>query len=104
MRTQITFLDCPAYMDAHGNARCGLPAAVTCRYIMNSTDGPIESAMIRCPSGHFFNGPIESLTYEKPAYAKDRELRIGAPPRDALASTPCSRKYSNRGARPLACT
>jgi hypothetical protein len=29
---------------------------------MRSTDGPLDSAMIRCPGGHWFNGPIESLT------------------------------------------
>jgi hypothetical protein len=98
MKTQITFLDCPAFMDTNGNVRCGLPAAVTCRYIMNSTDGPLESAVIRCPSGHFFNGPIESLAYEKRAYTKDREIRIGTPPLGALASTPYRRKHSNTGA------
>jgi hypothetical protein len=26
---------------------------------MRSTDGPLEAAMIRCPSGHWFNGPNE---------------------------------------------
>ncbi|HEY4461981.1 MAG TPA: hypothetical protein VGN41_04870 [Streptosporangiaceae bacterium] len=26
-----------------------------------STDGPVENAMIRCPAGHWFNGPIEFL-------------------------------------------
>jgi hypothetical protein len=56
------FLDCPAYLDPGGTARCGLPAEVRCRFTMHSTDGPIESAMIRCPAGHWFNGPIESLT------------------------------------------
>jgi hypothetical protein len=29
---------------------------------MKSTDGPLESAKIRCPRGHFFNGPVEALT------------------------------------------
>jgi hypothetical protein len=76
MSTQITFLDCPAYIDTHGKVRCGLPAAVTCRYIMNSTDGPLESAMIRCPGGHFFNGSIESLAYEKRVRTKDKEIRL----------------------------
>jgi hypothetical protein len=32
---------------------------------MRSTDGPIESAMIRCPAGHHFNGAIESLTWDR---------------------------------------
>jgi hypothetical protein len=29
---------------------------------MSSTGGPLECAMISCPAGHWFNGPIESLT------------------------------------------
>lgn len=58
-------LDCPAYMDRNGDERCGLPAAVEYRYTMESTDGPLESAKIRCPSGHSFNGPIESLIWDK---------------------------------------
>jgi hypothetical protein len=59
------FLDCPAYLDPDGAARCGLPAEVRCRFIMHSTDGPLESAMIRCPAGHWFNGAIASLTCER---------------------------------------
>lgn len=60
----MTFLDCPAYLDEEGAARCGLPAEVRCRFIMRSTGGPLESAMICCPVGHSFNGPIESLTWQ----------------------------------------
>ncbi len=59
------FLDCPAYLDADGSARCGLPAAVQYRYTMTSTDGPLESAKIRCPRGHAFNGPVEALVWQK---------------------------------------
>jgi hypothetical protein len=41
---------------------------------MRSTDGPMESARIRCPRGHWFNGPIESLTFgERPDAAAERE-------------------------------
>jgi len=61
------FLDCPEYMDRHGAARCGLPAAVEGRYTMQSTDGLLESVRIRCPRGHYFNGPLESLTWDKAA-------------------------------------
>jgi hypothetical protein len=67
MGGDVTFLDCPAYLDAAGRVRCRLPAYVECRYVMNSTDGPLESAMIRCPAGHFFSGPVEFLTFDKPA-------------------------------------
>ena len=58
----MMFLDCPACLDQDGTVRCGLPAAVRCRFTMHSTDGPLDSAMIRCPAGHSFTGPIECLT------------------------------------------
>jgi len=48
----MMFLDCPAYLDQDGAARCGLPAEVSCRFTMRSTEGPMESAIIRCPACH----------------------------------------------------
>ena len=68
----MMFLDCPAYLDQDGTRRCGLPAEVTWRSTMRSTDGPLEAAMIRCPAGHWFNGPIESLTCETRRKHDDR--------------------------------
>ena len=65
MNNCATFVDCPAYMDEHGAVRCGLPAEIQCRYTMTSTDGLLESAKIQCPRGHWFNGPIEFLTWKK---------------------------------------
>jgi len=62
MDRRLIFLDCPAYLGRDGAQRCGLPAEVRCRFIMESTDGPLDSAMIRCPAGHWFTGAIESLT------------------------------------------
>ena len=61
MEADVMFLDCPAYLDRQGAVRCGLPAEVENRYTVRSSDGPMESAKIRCPRGHWFNGPIESL-------------------------------------------
>ena len=58
----MMFLDCPAYLDEDGAERCGLPAEVCDRFAVRSTGGPIENVRIRCPSGHWFNGPIEFLT------------------------------------------
>lgn len=58
------FLNCPAYMDNDGVTRCGLPAEVEYRYTLDSTDCPLEGAKIRCPAGHWFNGPIASLSME----------------------------------------
>lgn len=63
----MMFLDCLAYLDEKGALRCGLPAEVRCRFTMRSTDGFLESVMIRCPSGHWFNGPIEFLAPERRA-------------------------------------
>jgi hypothetical protein len=64
MEATMMFLDCPAYLDQEGAVRCGLPAEVRYRFTMRSTDGHLESAMIRCPAGHYFSGPIESLTWD----------------------------------------
>ena len=64
MNADAVFLDCPAYIDKSGRVRCALPAEVEYAYTMTSTDGPLESAKIRCPRGHFFNGPVESLRLE----------------------------------------
>jgi hypothetical protein len=60
----MMFLNCPAYLDQDRAVRCGLPAEVRCRFTMRSTGGPLESAMIRCPAGHCFSGPIEFLTWD----------------------------------------
>jgi hypothetical protein len=58
----MMFLDCPACLDQEGAARCGLPAEVRCQFTMRSTDGPLDSIMIRCPAGHHFTGPVVFLT------------------------------------------
>lgn len=89
----LVFLDCPAYLDAHGARRCGLPAEVQDRYTVTSTDGPLESVRIRCPRGHWFNGPAESMILDKPAMAgrpdgPDRPRRFPASPGRAAGSGP----------------
>jgi hypothetical protein len=63
MATEAMFMDCPEYMNQQGTVRCGLPAEVEGRYIMRSTEGPLLSAKIRCPRGHWFNGPVDSLLW-----------------------------------------
>lgn len=62
MQTDVIFLDCPAYMDKHGGTRCGLPAEVENRYTLHSSSGMLEAVRIRCPRGHWFNGPVEFVT------------------------------------------
>lgn len=68
MESDLMFIDCPAYLnraDPNGGlARCGLPAEVEDLYRLQSTDGPLDSARIRCPLGHWFNGPLESLVID----------------------------------------
>ena len=77
------FMDCPAYLDRHGALRCGLPAEVEYRYAVGSSDGPLESAKIRCPRGHWFNGPIESLTCPSAGAPGESVRRVEATPRPA---------------------
>ena len=84
----MMFLNCPAYLDHEGAVRCGLPAEVRCRFTMHSTDGPVESAMIRCPAGHCFSGAIESLTWD----GKDKH-----DPGTAAAASPAGRDSLQRG-------
>jgi hypothetical protein len=62
MDGQAMLVDCPAFLGRDGAVRCGLPAEVEARYTIRSTDGPLESARIRCPRGHWFNGPMEALS------------------------------------------
>lgn len=60
----MMFLDRPAYLDRDGAVRCGLPAVIRCRFTMHSTGGAPRKRMIRCPAGHHFSGPVESLTWD----------------------------------------
>ena len=79
------FLECPAYMDNHGESRCGLPAEIEHRYSVSSTDGVLESAKIRCPRGHWFNGPLDSLTWGK---SRDGALTGAGTIRASLSELP----------------
>jgi hypothetical protein len=96
MESQAMFLNCPAYLGNAAAARCGLPAEVEVRYIGRSTDGPLESAKIRCPLGHWFNGPIEYLTVPQPLAA----AAVSASP---LPSRPFESADLERAAAGLAC-
>jgi hypothetical protein len=75
MSTCLMFMDCPAYLNARARVRCGLPAEVLYRYAVTSTDGPLECARIRCPNGHWFNGPVESLCWPAEPKASLRSAR-----------------------------
>ena len=69
MDARMAFLDCPAFLDQKGAARCGLPAVVEDRYTLGSTDGPVTCVRIHCPEGHWFSGPVEALTMDTGAGA-----------------------------------
>jgi hypothetical protein len=74
----MMFLNCPAYLDQAGAVRCGLPAEARRRFTMRSTEGPIECVMIRCPAGHWFNGAIESLTWDSTDHHDPGAAGLGA--------------------------
>jgi hypothetical protein len=75
----MEFLACPAYLNDDGSVRCGLPAEVTCRFTMRSSDGPLESVMIQCPARHHFNAPVEFLTFEDGScYGSSRPTRANS--------------------------
>ena len=40
---------------------CRSEAYVIRRYVLDSTDGPIEHALVACAAGHYWNGPITLL-------------------------------------------
>ena len=57
---QITGLDlvgCPA---------CAAPAEVVDRYVLESTDGPIEHATVTCAARHRFTVLVERLATPRP--------------------------------------
>lgn len=93
----MIFLDCPAYLDDNGAARCGLPAEVTARSTMHSTDGPLESAMIRCPVGHWFNAPIEFLAIDEQT---EHPAAADRPAHDVTAQPARRPKRRPRSSRP----
>ena len=98
MEIPTMFLDCPAYLDEQGIVRCGLPAEVKRRFIMRSTDGPLESAMISCAAGHFFNAPIEHLSLEKHPDTVRSPSALFGPPR-CVPSLPLCRAADRARAR-----
>jgi hypothetical protein len=81
----MEFLACPAYLNNDGTVRCGLPAEVTCRFTMRSSDGPLESVMMQCPARHHFNAPVEFLTFEDDSSPSRTGMSAGPAPETAAA-------------------
>jgi hypothetical protein len=40
---------------------CGLPAEITDRFSLSSTDGPVEHVSLACVDGHYFRVPADGL-------------------------------------------
>jgi hypothetical protein len=43
---------------------CGLPAEITDRFSLSSTDGPVEHVALACVDGHQFRMPADGLSPE----------------------------------------
>jgi hypothetical protein len=72
---------------------CLAPAEVADRFVLASTDGPVEHAVTWCLEGHGFTPPAES-----PATPRDQRLRRGRPPtgwRPGVAQAPVATSQMN---------
>jgi hypothetical protein len=47
-------------MDFTSCPECGAPAAVTDRFVLESTDGPVEHERVHCTGGHWFLLSLET--------------------------------------------
>ena len=54
-------------MDTTTCPECGAPAEVTDRFVLESTDGPIEHVRVRCAGMHWFLTATESLARHRAA-------------------------------------
>lgn len=61
-------LDCPT---------CGLPAEITGRFVLYSTDGPLEHVKRVCAAGHWYTPPIDSLPPTRRHRAPDSTCLVG---------------------------
>ncbi len=56
-------------MDSTSCPECGALAEVEWRAVLESTDGPVEHAKVRCVTGHWFLLPVASLVAPAPERA-----------------------------------
>ncbi len=69
-------------MDTTTCPECGAPAEVTDRFVLESTDGPIEHVRVRCAGLHWFLMSTETLARHRvgPAGADPAPVRRPAAP------------------------
>jgi hypothetical protein len=74
---------------------CGVPAQITERFCLPSTDGPVDHIAVHCAAGHHFRMPADRLAApadQRPAPADQRRGRRPPPQpaqRPAPAGLPC---------------
>lgn len=51
----------PGWLQITTCPQCQVPAEVVARHVLDSTDGPVEHARVRCARKHVFNLPVEML-------------------------------------------
>jgi hypothetical protein len=56
----------PATIDLVGCPACAAPAEVVDRFVLQSTDGPIEHAIVTCAARHRFTVLAERLATPRP--------------------------------------
>jgi len=56
-------------MDTTTGPDCGAPAEVIDRFVLESTDGPIEHVKVRCAALHWFLTSTESMARHRAAAA-----------------------------------
>ena len=54
-------------MDMTNCPECGRPAEVFDRHVLESTDGPVEHARVRCVQRHHFFLPVSRLRSAAPS-------------------------------------
>jgi len=65
-RSLLTLVPCPD---------CGVPAEVTERFTLSSTDGPVDHIALRCAGNHHFRMPVDGLSAQAQALLAAPETR-----------------------------
>lgn len=67
-------------MDTTSCPECGVLAEVQWRDVLESTDGPVEHAKVRCLQRHWFLLPVASLVRPSSALADGAAARVSVRP------------------------
>ena len=62
----------------HSCPECGASAEETDRFVLDSTDGPIEHVALGCPRNHQFQMPVDKLSSSLPGDAASRGINRSA--------------------------